>query len=87
MANNIQDPQYYQLASFGAFGFRKITSTYTTIAGEDYRVVYALTAATLSVTSGLGDDLVAVDVAAGAVIYGVFSAVSVSTGTVIAYLG
>lgn len=83
---NITNPVNYQLASFGQSGFRKISTGQTGQSGEQYRVIYALENATISVTSESGDSLSAQAVLAGTSIYGLFSAVSVDSGSVLAYI-
>ena len=84
--SNITNPVNYQLASFGQSGFRKITTGQTGTSGEQYRVVYALEDATISVTSVNGDSLSAQEILAGTSIYGLFTAVSVSSGSILAYI-
>jgi hypothetical protein len=84
--SNITNPVNYQLASFGQSGFRKITTGQTGTSGEQYRIVYALEDATISVTSVNGDSLSAQEILAGTSIYGLFTAVSVSSGSILAYI-
>lgn len=84
--SNITNPVNYQLASFGQSGFRKISTGQTGTSGEQYRVIYALENATISVTSVNGDSLSAQAILAGTSIYGLFSAVSVSSGSILAYI-
>jgi hypothetical protein len=83
---NINNPANYQLAAFGQFGFRKITTGQTGQSGEQYRVVFALENSTISVTAENGDDLSAQAVLAGTAIYGLFDSVEVVSGTVLAYI-
>ena len=84
--SNITNPVNYQLASFGQSGFRKISTGQTGTSGEQYRVIYALENATISATSVNGDSLSAQAVLAGTSIYGLFTAVSVSSGSILAYI-
>lgn len=84
--SNINNPANFQLASFGQFGFRRIVTSGTSTAGEHYRVVYALEDSVVSMTSEAGDDLTGQVVLAGTAIYGLFSEVSVVSGSVLAYI-
>ena len=84
--SNITNPVNYQLASFGQSGFRKISTGQTGTSGEQYRVIYALENATISATAVNGDSLSAQAVLAGTSIYGLFTAVSVSSGSILAYI-
>lgn len=84
--SNITNPVNYQLASFGQSGFRKISTGQTGTSGEQYRVIYALENATISATSVNGDSLSAQAILAGTSIYGLFTAVSVSSGSILAYI-
>jgi hypothetical protein len=83
---NINNPANYQLASFGQFGFRNITSGFSPVSGELYRAVTVLSDAVVTVTPSSGDSLSAITLLAGTTIYGLFSAVSVSSGRVLAYI-
>lgn len=83
---NITNPAAYQLATFGQKGFRKITSSFTPVSDEFYRVVYAMEDSTVTVTAESGDSLTSELLLAGTAIYGLFSAVSCSSGTVLAYI-
>lgn len=85
--SNINNPANYQLASFGQFGFRLIGAAGSGQAGEHYRVVYALEDSVIAVTAEAGDNLAGQTILAGTAIYGLFSDVTVSTGTVLAYIG
>lgn len=83
---NINNPANYQLASFGQFGFRKISAGQSGTASEQYRVVFALEDSTISVTASAGDDLSGQAVLAGTAVYGLFTEVSVASGSVLAYI-
>tara|TARA_R110002126_G_scaffold100092_1_gene231480 strand:- start:194 stop:460 length:267 start_codon:yes stop_codon:yes gene_type:complete len=84
--SNINNPANYQLASFGQFGFRKISTGGTGTANEQYRVVYALEDTTVTVVSYAGDDLAGEFLLAGTAVYGLFSEVVVVEGSVLAYI-
>jgi hypothetical protein len=84
--NNITNPVNYQLQSFGQNGFRNIASGFSPVSGEFYRAITVLSDAVITVTATSGDNLSSVTLLAGTTIYGLFSAVSVSSGTVIAYI-
>jgi hypothetical protein len=83
---NIMNPGSFQLQSFGQSGFRNITSGFSPVSGEFYRAVTVLSDAVVTVTPSSGDSLSAITLLAGTTIYGLFSAVSVSSGAVIAYI-
>ena len=85
--NNLANPSNYQQLAFGEGGFRLITAASTPVAGERYRVVYALEDSTVSVTSEAGDSLDEAVLFIGVSIYGVFSEVTCSSGSVLAYIG
>lgn len=83
---NINNPANYQLAAFGQFGFRVITTGQSGQSGEQYRVVVALENSTISVTAEAGDGLSAQAILAGTSVYGLFDSVEVVSGTVLAYI-
>ena len=84
--SNITNPVNYQLQAFGQKGFRVVTSSFSPVSGEYYRALTVTSDAVVTVTSEEGDNLSAVTLLAGSTIYGLFSAVSVSSGTGIAYI-
>ena len=84
--SNLNATPNYQLQAFGQKGFRVITSSFSPVSGEYYRAITVLADAVVSVTSEEGDDLSSVTLLAGSTVYGLFSAVSAASGTVIAYI-
>ena len=84
--SNITNPANYQLQALGQKGFRKITTGFSPVADEYYRAIVVVNDAVITTTSEAGDSLSAESLLAGTVVYGLFSAVSVSAGTVIAYI-
>ena len=84
--SNINNPANYQLATFGQKGFRKINSGFTPVSDEYYRVVYAMEDSTVTVVAESGDSLTSELLLAGTAIYGLFSAISCSSGTILAYI-
>ena len=89
--SNITNPVNYQLASFGQSGLRVITSSFTPVSGEYYRsfeVVGSTAAATATVTatSVNGSNITALELINGTKVQGLFSSLSVSAGTIIAYI-
>jgi len=84
--SNINNPANYQLASFGQFGFRRIVASGSGQAGEHYRVLYALEDSVVTVTAEAGDSLAGQVMLAGTAIYGLFSDVTVVSGSVLAYI-
>jgi len=89
--SNITNPVNYQLASLGQSGLRVITSGFTPVSGEYYRSfeVVGSTAnatATVTATSVNGSNITALELINGTKIQGLFSSLSVSAGTIIAYI-
>jgi len=78
-------PNYFR-QSFGQKGFRVITSSFTPVANEEYRVIQVLEDSVVTATSLAGDSLAAVTLTAGSSVYGLFSAVSCSSGRLLAYI-
>ena len=85
--SNINNPANFQLQSFGQKGFRVIDSSFTPVADEYYRAVYALTDSVVSTVNLHGDDFTDKDVIQGSSLYRIFSSVVVDAGgKVIAYI-
>lgn len=63
-----------------------VTSAFTPVSGEFYRAFTVTSDAVITATSEEGDSISAVTLLAGTTIYGLFSAVSVTSGRVIAYI-
>jgi hypothetical protein len=84
--SNITSTPNFQLAAFGQKGFRKITSAFTPVAGEEYRVVYALQDSTITLVSVNGDSLTSQTLLAGTAVYGLFTSVACASGSVLAYI-
>lgn len=83
---NIINPGNFQLQSFGQSGFRVVTSAFAPVSGEFYRAFTVTSDTVITATSQAGDSISAVTLLAGTTIYGLFSAVSVTSGRVIAYI-
>jgi len=84
--SNINNPANYQLASFGQFGFRKISGGGFGQPNEEYRVVYALEDSTVTVVASSGDSLSSEFLLAGTAVYGLFTEIEVNGGSVLAYI-
>ena len=83
---NIQaEPNFYR-QSFGQKGFRRIVSGFTPVTDEQYRAISMVEDSVISVTSYAGANLTSITFPAGFTLYGLFSAVTVSSGSVIAYI-
>lgn len=78
-------PNYFR-QSFGQKGFRLITSSFTPVTGEEYRVIVPLVDSVVSATALAGDNLTAATLPTGLGVYGLFSSVTVTSGTVLAYI-
>jgi hypothetical protein len=85
---NIQADTNFYRQSFGQKGFRVITSSFTPVANEEYRVIIPLEDSTVSAVSlgAVGDNISSVAIPAGLAVYGLFSSVTVSAGRVLAYI-
>ncbi len=75
----------FQNMSFGTWGFRRITSASSPVVGEVYRAVQALEDSVVTVNNDLGDDLTAQAIPAGTILFGQFTSVTCSSGTVLSY--
>jgi len=84
---NLANPSNYQQLAFAENGFRLITASSTPVAGEYYRAVYALEDSVVTVASENGDSLDGAVLFIGVSIYGIFSEVTSSSGSVLAYIG
>jgi hypothetical protein len=83
---NIQaEPNFYR-QTFGQKGFRRIDSGFTPVTDEQYRAISMIEDSVISVTSYAGANLSAVSFPAGFTIYGLFSSVTVSSGSAIVYI-
>lgn len=78
-------PNFFR-QSFGQKGFRRITSSFSPVSGEYYRAFTVTSDAVITATPFEGDNLSAVTLLAGTTVYGLFNAISVSSGAVIAYI-
>lgn len=84
--NIIKDGNFYQ-ASTGDYGFRILTATTTSVAGESFRSIQALNSTvTVTATSVNGDHLSGQVIPKGGVILGKFTSITITDGTAIAYL-
>ena len=83
---NISNPAEFNRQVFAQDGFRIVTTGFVHPVGEEYVAIYALTACVATCSTNSGDSLSSVSIPAGAVIYGDFASVSVSSGTIIAYI-
>lgn len=84
--SNLNNTQNHQLATFGQKGFDLLTGSQSALLATHYNAVTCLEDAVLTVTSVNGDNLSGVVVPAGGTIYGLFTAVSITEGTVLAYI-
>ena len=83
--SNLTNPGNFQLASFGQKGFKKVTSSTAAPAGH-YNAILVLDDAVLTCTSLNGESLTSVEVPAGVTIVGMFTVVTVASGTALAYI-
>lgn len=84
--SNLNYPSDYHNTVFGRKGFEYITSsTATTAAGKEYNAIQVITSASITLTADIGDSLTSITVPAGMTIVGLFSVVSVASGSILAY--
>jgi len=89
MSKNLYNVQTFQNLSFGGYGLRVLTAGETSVAGESFGALQVIADAVISATSdAAGGDasITSLTLDAGTSIYGDFSAVTVTSGTVIAYI-
>lgn len=75
----------YQNMSFGTWGFRRITASNPSTVGEVYRAIQVLEDCVVTVNNKIGDDLSNQFLMAGTVVFGEFSSISCTYGTLLAY--
>lgn len=83
---NVNATPNFQRQVLGQKGFRKFRTGNTSNVGEFYRAITVLADAEITVTSEAGDDLATETIPAGVTVYGLFSAVTVVSGDVLAYI-
>ncbi len=81
---NIQSDSNFYLQSFNQDGFRVYIGPVTSYTGEYYRSIYALTDCVVSATSLAGDSLSNIPLQEGIEIFGLFSSVTITSGTALA---
>lgn len=81
--NIVKQGNYYQTSS-GDYGFKYIQAGGSVT--DSFRVIQVLTDAVITTTTSVGDALTSVSLSEGTLIYGKFNSVSVTSGSVIAYL-
>tara|TARA_R110002074_G_scaffold87945_6_gene194088 strand:+ start:4304 stop:4579 length:276 start_codon:yes stop_codon:yes gene_type:complete len=87
--SNLNNPANYQLATFAQKGFRVLTGSFAlNTADEFYNTILIVGDAEItSLTSLSGDNISsAISFPAGMQITGLFSEITISSGTVIAYI-
>lgn len=83
---NVNATPNFQRQALGQKGLRVLGAAGTGQAGEFYRAITVTDDAVLNLTAESGDNLVAVAIAAGITVYGLFSAVTVVSGKALAYI-
>ena len=83
---NVNATPNFQRQVLGQKGLRAIKTGGTGTAGEHYRAITVLADAVISTTADAGDSLSSVTIPAGVTVYGLFSAVTVTSGEVLAYI-
>ena len=85
--NTIVREQDFNNSSFAEYGFRLIDSSFSQPTGEVYRAFTVLQDASVSATSAVGDNISSKSLVAGLTVYGKFTALSASSGLIVAYIG
>ena len=83
---NVNATPNFQRQVLGQKGLRSIRTGGTGTVGEHYRAITVLADAVISTTADAGDSLSSVTIPAGVTVYGLFSAVTVTSGEVLAYI-
>jgi len=83
--SNLTNPGNYQLATFGQKGFKKVENGDDLAAGH-YNAILVIDDASITCVSVNGDDLTTEEVPAGVTIVGLFTDVTVASGTVLVYI-
>lgn len=89
MSNDLFYSSNYQKAAFGEFGLRVITNGNTSVVGEKFNAIQVIDDCSITCTNGTtgGDTTItALTLAVGQIIYGTFSAITVNSGSIIAYI-
>ena len=82
----VKEGNFYQ-TSTGDYGFRVLSGTDASVAGESFRAIQVISEAQLAATSVRKDDIVnTLTIPQGTVIFGKFTDITMTSGTVIAYL-
>jgi len=89
MSNDLFYSGNYQKAAFGEFGLRIITNGNTSVVGEKFNAIQVIDDCDISCTNGTsgGDTTITnLELVVGQIIYGTFSAITVNSGSIIAYI-
>jgi len=85
---NLNSTADFQNMMFGQLGSRYIEAAGTGESGEVYKVITALEATVVTLVQPKGDaTLTDLPIPAGVTVYGKFTSVSVTSGSVLAYIG
>jgi hypothetical protein len=88
-ARKLHHTQTYQNLAFGAYGFRLLTASETSLSGEHFGALQVVADAVITATSNCtgGDaSVTSLSLTAGTTIFGDWSDVTVASGTVMGYL-
>jgi len=88
-SRDLKHVQTYQNLAFGGYGFRLLTASETSVSGENFGALQVIEDAVITATSNAeqGDaSITSLSLISGTTIFGDFSAVTVASGKVMAYL-
>lgn len=87
MSNTLDQDHIHNDATFGQFGFRKLSGSANSFPKEKFCAIHALADTELKVdVGGKGDKTFTDTITAGTVIYGDFTNIDLTSGKVVAYL-
>lgn len=82
----VKEGNFYQ-TSTGDYGFRVLSGTDASVSGESFRAIQVISEAQLAATSVRKDSIAnTLTIPQGTVIFGKFTDITMTSGTVIAYL-
>lgn len=84
---NVQTEADFHQMAFGQKGSRYLSGTDTGTAGEVYKAITALEETVITLTQPLGDTSLAITIPSGLTVVGKFTAVELTSGGCLAYIG
>jgi len=85
--SNLNSKPDHQMMSFGQYGSRLIGTGETGESDEVYKAVTGLSSTVIELTQQKGDTTLSITLETGVTVYGLFTAISVTSGQALAYIG